>query len=673
MSFNLMNIGTSGIRSSTELLQTTSKNIANLNTEGYVRERTEHVTLSNGQVGRGETVRLLNEFAQRQLNRDISNTTFYEQFVNEAERVDLLFAEESNSLANSINSLYNNLQESINQPSSSVTRSLFFTDVQSYLDQASRLSDIVLDQKNIVNEQLDIFAEDANKYIEKISSLNKEIASISAIDDQSAANAIFNERDKAIKDLAELMDVQVLDGKNGEKLVFAGTGEALVMENGAFSVFVTNGDPDLQHKNLQLDVKNGNAAPMELDSRTLKGKIGGLFAFRDEILIPAQTQLGQMTVAMADAMNQQNRLGMDLNGNLGGDLFTIPSVDAMGYQANTGSAALSATLEPGQGMSLTATDFRVTFTSATTVQIEAIDNYGQVVGTPSTANVVAGRIDSSSITSGEAFGLQIDVTGVPANADQFEIKFNSEAATTITLTTGRSEDLALASPIRMERAIGNQSTAALSEGLVTDTSAAGFNAGPPPSFANGPISLVKTANPDEYEITDTRTGTAVTFTASAPRENILAQAALVDPVFATYGFDFNIEGVPQTGDSFSVEFNTGGFDDNRNGMALLDIKNKGIVRENVVASALDENHKTVNAAYTELVTDVGVKTNQARTNFVAFEALSQQSETWYESLSGVNLDEEASNLLRFQQSYAASAQVISAAKNVFDTLLNAAR
>ena len=129
---------------------------------------------------------------------------------------------------------------------------------------------------------------------------------------------------------------------------------------------------------------------------------------------------------MADAMNQQNRLGMDLNGNLGGDLFTIPSVDAMGYQANTGSAALSATLEPGQGMSLTATDFRVTFTSATTVQIEAIDNYGQVVGTPSTANVVAGRIDSSSITSGEAFGLQIDVTGVPANADQFEIKPNSE-------------------------------------------------------------------------------------------------------------------------------------------------------------------------------------------------------------------------------------------------------
>jgi flagellar hook-associated protein 1 FlgK len=380
-----------------------------------------------------------------------------------------------------------------------------------------------------------------------------------------------------------------------------------------------------------------------------------------------------MTVSLADAMNQQNRLGMDLNGNFGGDIFTIPSVDAMGYQANTGTASLTATLEPGQGMSLPATDFRVTFTSATTVEIAAIDNYGKVVGTPSTANVTAGRIDSSTITSGEAFGLQLDLTGVPANQDQFEIKFNADIATTMTLTTGRSEDLALASPIRMERDLGNQSTANLSAGVVTDTSAAGFNAGPPPSLANGPISIVKTANVDEYEITDTRTGTAVTFTAPAPRENILAQAALVDPVFATYGFDFNIEGVPQTGDSFTVEFNTGGFDDNRNGMALLDIKNKGIVRENVVASALDENHKTVNASYTELVTDIGVKTNQARTNLVAFEALSQQSESWYESLSGVNLDEEASNLLRFQQSYSAAAQVISAARNVFDTLLNAAR
>ncbi len=74
-----------------------------------------------------------------------------------------------------------------------------------------------------------------------------------------------------------------------------------------------------------------------------------------------------------------------------------------------------------------------------------------------------------------------------------------------------------------------------------------------------------------------------------------------------------------------------------------------------------------------MVTDIGVVTGQAITSGAAFDALAQQSEAWYESLSGVNLDEEAANLLRFQQSYAASAQVLSAARSIFETLLSAAR
>ena len=88
MSFNLLNIANSGVRASSELLQTTSKNIANVNTEGYVRERTEHSTMIDNQVGRGETYRLLNEFAQKQLNRDTSNKAFFDQFTSEANRID---------------------------------------------------------------------------------------------------------------------------------------------------------------------------------------------------------------------------------------------------------------------------------------------------------------------------------------------------------------------------------------------------------------------------------------------------------------------------------------------------------------------------------------------------------------------------------------------------------
>ncbi len=668
MSFNLLNIANSGIRANSELLQTTSKNIANVNTEGYVRERTEFTTMIDNQVGRGQTYRLLNEFAQKQLNRDTSNKSFFDQFVSEASRVDQIFSEKSNSLSTSINSMFNNVQEALNQPSSTVARSLVMSDAQNLIDQMDRLAGIVSEQKAVVNEQLEIFSEEANTLIESISSLNQEIAGVHGTKNEADASSAYNERDKAIRDLSELIDIETLDGPNGEKQVFMGTGEAVVMQNGSFNLFSISGDPDANFKELRLDVNGGKAVPLEIDPTKLKGKIGGLLAFRDDILVPAQNQIGQMGIALADSFNQQNRLGMDANGELGGDIFEIPTVSAFVYQANTGTANMSATVEAGKGSELPASDFVITYTgNPNEVSIQPIDNKGEPLGTASLATIPpSGIIDSAAITSGESFGLELNVTGAGNAGDQFQVKLNSGAAGNISLTSGRGEDIALASPIRTADGLDNTGTGTISPGDVTDVTTGSFSN--PLGLANGPISIVKTANANEYQLTDGN-GTT-TFTVTPPANNILAQAGAP---YDGYGFDFNIEGVPATGDTFNLEFNEGGFDDNRNGQKLADLQNTDLVRQNVVASASADNHKTLNQAYAGLVTDVGVVTSQAMTNGAAFDALAQQSEAWYESLSGVNLDEEAANLLRFQQSYAASAQVLSAARSIFDTLLSAAR
>ncbi|TMS80765.1 flagellar hook-associated protein FlgK [Pseudoalteromonas sp. S554] len=668
MSFNLLNIANSGIRANAELLQTTSKNIANVNTEGYVRERTEFTTMIDNQVGRGQTYRLLNEFAQKQLNRDTSNKSFFDQFVSEASRVDQIFSEKSNSLSTSINSMFNNVQEALNQPSSTVARSLVMSDAQNLIDQMDRLAGIVSEQKAVVNEQLEIFSEEANTLIESISSLNQEIAGVHGTKNEADASSAYNERDKAIRDLSELIDIETLDGPNGEKQVFMGTGEAVVMQNGSFNLFSISGDPDANFKELRLDVNGGKAVPLEIDPTKLKGKIGGLLAFRDDILVPAQNQIGQMGIALADSFNQQNRLGMDANGELGGDIFEIPTVSAYVYQANTGTANMSATVEAGKGSELPASDFVITYTgNPNEVSIQPIDNKGEPLGTASLATIPpSGIIDSAAITSGESFGLELNVTGAGNAGDQFQVKLNSGAAGNISLTSGRGEDIALASPIRTADGLDNTGTGSISPGNVTDVTTGSFSN--PLGLANGPISIVKTANANEYQLTDGN-GTT-TFTVTPPANNILAQAGAP---YDGYGFDFNIEGVPATGDTFNLEFNEGGFDDNRNGQKLADLQNTDLVRQNVVASASADNHKTLNQAYAGLVTDVGVVTSQAMTNGAAFDALAQQSEAWYESLSGVNLDEEAANLLRFQQSYAASAQVLATARTVFDTILSAAR
>ncbi|MDN3378223.1 MULTISPECIES: flagellar hook-associated protein FlgK [unclassified Pseudoalteromonas] len=670
MSFNLFDIASSGVRANSELLQTTSKNIANVNTEGYVRERTEHLTMIDNQVGRGETYRLINEFAQKQLNRDTSNKAFFDQFVTEASRVDTLFSEESNSLSSSINSLFNNVQESLNQPSSTVARSLVMTDAENLIEQMDRLSGIVFDQKNVVNEQLEIFADEANTLVQNISSLNKQVAAVHGTSSEGESSAIYNQRDLAIRELSELVDIETLDGPNGEKLLFMGTGESLVMQDGTFNLFSMTGDPDLNFKELHLDVNGGKAVPLEVDTGSLKGKIGGLLSFRDDILVPAQNQLGQMGLALADAFNEQNKLGMDGNGELGGDIFTIPTVDAFNYQANTGNATMTATVEPGKGSELPASDFIITYTAANTVEIQPVDNKGEPLGSATTATISGGVIDSTTNTSTppiDLFGLQINVNGTPNAGDQFQLKLNSQAASSLELATNRPDALALASPIRTADDINNTGSANISLGTVSSVTSGGFIVSPP-SLANGEMSIVKTANTNEYTLTDSSGST--TFTITPPAEGLLSQAGAP---YDAYGFDFNIEGAPAVGDTFTLEFNQGGFDDNRNGLMLAGLQSDELVRQNVVSSTTADNHKTFNEAYAGLVTDIGVVTNQAMTNGAAFDALAQQSEAWYESLSGVNLDEEAANLLRFQQSYAASAQVLSTARTIFDTLLSAAR
>lgn len=672
MSFTLLNTANAGVRASSELLNTTSKNIANVNTEGYVRERTEHTTTIDNIVGRGETVRLVSDFALKQMNRDISNLSYYEQFVTESGRVDSLFAQESNSLATSINSLFSSLQNSLNQPSSSVTRTLFLNDANGYIEQLERLSGIVFDQKTIVNDQLEIYAEEANALITKIGALNLEIASGQKGADGSGLNTALNERDKAIRELAEYIDIETLDGPSGEKLVFMGTGEAIVMQQGAFNLFSMSGDPDPNFKSLRLDVTAGNAVSLEIDTSSLKGKIGGLLAYREQVLIPSQNKLGQMSLAMADAFNTQNALGMDGDGEIGGDIFVMPTAGAYTYADNTGTGSFTGRVEPGKGSEIPANDFLITYTAANQITVEALDGAGNVIaGSAITATLTAGVADSSATAGGFLYGLELTLSGAANVGDRFELKLNAEASTSMRLATDRPQDLALASPIRTAADLNNMGTGGISTGVVTDTGPTSNFSGTPPTLTNGPISIVKTANANEFTISDGVNSATVVL---APNyENVLAQASAVTPAFANYGFDFNLSGVPVNGDTFTVEFNTGGFDDNRNGLKLAALQDAELVRANVVATAATDNLTTFNEAYSNLITDVGIKTSQAKTNQVAFEALSEQSNAWYESLSGVNLDEEAANLIRFQQSYAAAARVITTANTVFDTLLNAAR
>lgn len=672
MSDNLLRIGTSAILANTTLLNTTSNNIANINTEGYTRQRTEFESQILGLgVGKGTTERLVSEFTQKQLRRDTSNYNFAQQYVTEANRVDALFSNPANSIATGINDLFKQFQIANNEPATVANRQLIIGSSQALLDKFNTLSSLVLDQDNFVNQQLDIYTGEANAYIKQIADLNIEIASFGTGASRPVPLDLLDKRDLAIKNLSEMVDIRTLDADNGEKLVFLATGQSLVVERGDFSLMALRGDPDPAERELKLQLSSRSSVERDIDIDLVGGKIGGLLAFREEILVPTQNRLGQLALSMTDALNTQNRLGMDLNGKIGGNLFTLPVSSGFALSDNTGTGNVDVTIEPGQGGSLPPNDFLLTV-EAGGVRIQALDSAGKVVA--GSDKVVAVGAYPATINSadagGDLYGLEITLSAGLAVGDQFELKPLSTASRTVQMATTRPEDIALAAPVRTEFTVNNIGNAQISDLTVTDTTPAtlpayGFDT--PSGLINGPWTMTYVGG-NSFEIIDNLGNPVATSTyPSGQYQNIFAQAGV------DVGFDFSVSGVPNVGDTFTISFNDGGFNDNRNGLALSAIQTEQTTRLNPLSSPTGTNSVNFNQSYAQMVSLIGERTSQGRNSEAATGALLAQTTAWYESLSGVSLDEEASNLVRFQQTYAAAARIISTSQTIFDTLLAAAR
>jgi flagellar hook-associated protein 1 FlgK len=674
---DLLSIGTSGVFASSLLLETAGNNIANVNTPGYVRERVQIAASQYGGIGNTDVERVVSEFAQRQMRRDTASHSYYEQFVTEAVRVDTLFAGTANSVATAMDGFFQRIQSASDSPSSIAARQLIISEAEGLLGTFQTLNGLVLDQGSTINEQLDIFTNETNNLVQNIAKLNKSISS-GTTDSTRNPNALLSERDESLRQLAELVEISTLDGSNGEKLVFLNTGESLVLKEGDFNLLSVNGDPDPNRKDLNLSLSTNSSLIVGMDANKVGGKIGGLLTFRQDVLEPTQNRLGQIALALADAFNEQNKLGMDADGEIGSDIFTLPTVSASKYASNTGAAAVAVTasVEPGKGSELSSSDYLITFNAGAFTFVALDEKGAQVTSTSFTQAIAAypATFDSTNIGANNIFGLQLSFNQAPANGDKFLLKPSSTAASTVSLLSVRPEDIALAAPIRTEANLTNIGNAIISEGVVTDTSATSdFSTG---TLGTDPM-YVKYIGGNQFELHNVNplplpsAGAAVATTAvmaAGQFNDVMASAGLT-----AYGYDFNIVGTPTTNDVYTIEFNTRGFNDNRNGLKLSELQSNELMRKNVETTVAADNTLTFHEAYARVVSQVGEKTSQAVTSETAFEALLDQSSAWHESISGVNLDEEAANLVKFQQAYSAAAQIISVAQSTFQTLLSAVR
>ncbi|MEN6540505.1 MAG: flagellar hook-associated protein FlgK [Mizugakiibacter sp.] len=620
---DMLSTGISGLLSSQIALDTTSHNIANVNTDGYSRQRADFVARPAQQtgpfyVGQGTTVqsvqRLYDQYLTDQVRGATSGQSRFGTFGELAGRVDNLLADQTAGLQPALDAFYGAIQDLANYPADSPTR-------QALLGQANALTA----RFHGLAAQFDQLDQETSKRIgATVGEINGLGRAIARLNDQVQAaqstgatpHDLLDQRDALVKQLAADVGVSVVPQDDDTINVFVGNGQPLVLGNQASTLGVVGNAYDPT----RAEVTSGTP-PVVITGQLSGGTLGGLVDFRTQMLDPTRNQLGRSATALAQAFNAQHRAGMDANGQMGGDFFSLGAPTVLRNSNNTGGASVTAAVADVSG--LTASDYVLSY-DGSAWSLRRSDG---------TAVAMTG-----SGTAADPFladGLSLQVGGAASAGDRFMIQPTRGAAGSLAVAITDPGAVAAAVPVRASAAASNTGSATLGAPSVTDA-------------------------------TDPNLQTTATITfASATTYQINGGAVLTLPASGTIGangWSVTLTGTPAAGDTFTVAANSGGVGDNGNALALGNLADAGV---------LDGGNTSVGAAYGQLVAQVGSVTAQAKTGLNAQTGLLNQATQAQSNVSGVNLDEEASNLVRYQQSYQASARVIAVADSLFQTLLGA--
>lgn len=669
MSFDLIRIGSQAAQGHQRSLQITGNNIGNINTPGYVRERPIYSEAPYGPgISRVEVERMLDKFTQRQFWTDTSRQGYANAFLTESAKIDTMFGNSDANINNSISKFFSMIQDLNDDPASITQRELVLGQANSTLAQMRDMTGFLNNQERMFNQQLALTVDSSNSLIRSISDINAQLNFIPANATTGERHTLLNERDEKIRELAELINISTLEDPNGRLRVNMSSGQALVLEDGTYNLMALKGNPDPDRPELVAMIESGGKKISQgINELSIGGRIGGLLTYRAEVLEPSQMKIGQLALAFADSLNNQQAQGLDLDNELGQPIFTFTGSMVTGQPAITNQGTnqmIEANLVPGELSRMVANNFEVEILSANTYRVMPLDAGGHIIGDASNYPIYDITPPNGG---GEEYGLSLDfVSGTYVAGDRFTLKPTKNAAENIQLAMKRPEDLALASPVRVSNNGNNQGQGSLTmegiNGVGNYFSANALSATAPvqvtyQGFAAGQHNLEITLND----------GTVINHS-PADMNNLFGQIPALNPV----DYEVSLAGRPEVGDVFTIEYNTGAINDNSNGLTMAEIQRQQILRRNT-ETATEANTMTLSEGYGRMAADVGNKVSQARTAEKVSDAMLKQSKQFFDSVSGVSLDEEAANLIQFEQAYNSAARIISVAQQLFDTLLNSTR
>ncbi|APV51387.1 flagellar hook-associated protein FlgK [Betaproteobacteria bacterium GR16-43] len=628
---SLISIGASALNAASLGLSTTSHNIANVNTLGYTRQQTIQGTNTPqfsgaGYFGQGvhvETVRRqYDQFLTGQVRNTESSMSRLTSMLDPLKTIDSLLADPAAGLSPVVQDFFAAANQLAQHPSDPAARQGLLSQANALAARFHMMDGQVAHLRDDANGRIQSSADVINTLAQQIAEVNQRIREASGTQ-QQPPNDLLDHRDQLMLELNKQVNATTVANDDGSVNVFLGNGQPLVVGENV-SKIVTQRDPSNPEK-LTVGLQSGSLLVAFRAGDLTGGELAGTLDFRDTQLDGIQNSLGRMAVALARTFNDQHQVGQDLTGALGGAFFVEAAPRVLVDSRNTGTGVVGAVI--ANLSALGTSDYQLGFDGTNYTLRRLSDGVTQSFATlPQTVD-------------GVTFSLS---SGTPAAGDRFLIQPTRDGAANLNALITDPARVAAAAPVVSGSAAGNLGNAVASPPSVSI-----------PANANlqQPVTITFTS-PTTFNVTGVGTGnpTGLTYTPGQP---------------ITYnGWTLSVTGTPVAGDSLSVSPNIGGTGDNRNATALAAIQS---------LKSLDGGTNSVSGAYARLVSDVG---NQGRSLTLTAEAqgkLADDAIGARESVAGVNLDEEAANLLRYQQAYQAAGKLLQVAGTLFDQLLDLGR
>jgi flagellar hook-associated protein 1 len=624
---DVFGISVSALQAFQRAINVASNNVANASTPGYDRETvnlTEAIPQSNGSatVGAGVVVagvsRAYSQAAANQLNTSQSSLGQLNALQNYSTQIDNLFGTTVGGLSTTLQNFYSAFSDVANNPTSTASRQALLGQAQnvaaSFQNASSELNSLNTD----VNSRITADVQQINSIATSISTLNQQIVVSTAQNSNQPPNELLDQRDQLLSKLSQLVGVSTTAEADGSLNVFVGNGQPLVLQGQTTQLTTV---PN-QFNASQLEI--GTSLGSQISSNITSGDLGGLLAARTQVISPALNQLGQIATALSQTVNSQQGDGLDLSGNFGASIFSVGAPLATASSKNTDAVAASVSVNANGLGQLTSDNYILSFQGGTPTLTDTAT--GTSVTPPG-----AGTLASPYSVN----GVSIVLSGVPAAGDQFLLQPTATAAASLKAVLTDPSKIAAAGAIRTAASGTNSGAATISSGTVLNSA--------DPNLLS-PVTIQFTTPPTTYSVNG---GPGVAY----------ANGGNID----VNGWRVQVSGTPANGDVFTVTSNAGGTGDNRNALAAANLQNVGVLQNGTTS---------ITAGVSALITGIGSQAQQINTAQTAQAAVNSQAQNSVQSISSVNLDEEAASLMQWQQAYQAAAQALTIGNSLFTTLID---